>query len=192
MSWLRHLRFTGALGKTTRRLASIVLGGLALAIFFGGLVGRQLELAHGGDTQRANLLLDGGIALAVLAIVAAGALRRPWGVTLGWVVILLTALSTLLLTPMGIVAVIFGALWVLALVQGPKMEEMTRAWIAEHGDLHPDDRPPTTPDRARGGHENPPTERAGEATSDPTERVGEATSDPTERTTRRTNSEDST
>ncbi|HLS43970.1 MAG TPA: DUF4233 domain-containing protein [Ornithinicoccus sp.] len=144
MTWLRHLRFAGALGPMTRRLTSIVLGGLAMTLFFGALVARQLELAGGGTEQRANALLVGGTVLAVLAIVAAGGLRRSWGVTLGWVVLGLTALSTAVLTAMWIVTLIFGALWVLALVQGPSMEEMTRAWIAEHGDVHPDERPHST------------------------------------------------
>lgn len=175
MRWLRHIRFAGVGGKATRRLTSIVMGGLALALFCGGLVGRQLELAGDGDMTRANMLFIGGIVLALLAIVAAGSMRRPWGLTLGWVVLALTALSTLLLTPMGIVALLFGALWLLALVQGPSMEQMTRDWIAEHGPLHPDD-------RARQEREISPTERTGEVTSDPTKRTGEVTSDPTERT----------
>src|SRR5690606_24778068 len=87
VTWLRHLRFAGALGPMTRRLTSIVLGGLAMTLFFGALVARQLELAGGGTEQRANALLVGGTVLAVLAIVAAGGLRRSWGVTLGWVVL---------------------------------------------------------------------------------------------------------
>ncbi|QDO89339.1 DUF4233 domain-containing protein [Ornithinimicrobium ciconiae] len=157
MTWLHHVRLSGVPEKATRRLASIVLGGLSLALFFGGLAGRQLELSADGDTQRANLLLIGGSVLAVLAIVAAGSMRRPWGLTLGWVVMGLTALSTLALTAMGIVAVIFGALWVLALVQGPSMEQMTRDWIAEHGPLHPDEQPQDN-DPAHGMAENHPTE----------------------------------
>mgnify|MGYP001193043380 CR=1 FL=1 len=48
MTWLRHLRFAGSLGPMTRRLTSIVLGGLAMTLFFGALVARQLELAGGG------------------------------------------------------------------------------------------------------------------------------------------------
>src|SRR5690606_26261559 len=109
-----------------------------------------------GDADRANLLLAGACVLAVVAVVAAGTLRRPWGLTLGWVVLGLTALSTIVLTAMGIVTVLFGALWVLALVQGPKMEEMTRARIAGPGNVHPDERVP----------DPGPTER-----TDPTERT---------------------
>lgn len=192
MSWLRHIRFSGVPGTATRRLAAIVLVGLALALFFGGLVGRQLELAGGGDTGRANLLLTGGIVLSLLALVAAGALGRPWGLTLGWVVLALTALSTVLLTPMGIVAVLFGVLWLLALVQGPSMEAMTREWIAEHGDVHPDDRDDTHPDdahpdRARGAEENHPTERAGSTEIHPTERADGTENHPTERADRKDN-----
>ncbi|WP_109474420.1 DUF4233 domain-containing protein [Ornithinimicrobium cavernae] len=173
MSWLRHLRFSGVPGKITRRLTSIVLIGLALTLFFGGLAARQLELAVDGDSGRADLLLVGGIVLAVLALVAAGALRRPWGLTLGWVLLGLTAVSTFLLTAMGIVTLIFGALWVLALVQGASMEEMTRDWIAEHGDVHPDEQPHPAPqpDRAHGDPENKPTERTESRGPDPTERT---------------------
>lgn len=140
MTWLRHVRFVGPVGKITRRLTSIVLLGFALTLFFGGLAARQLELAGDADTQRANLLLTGGSVLAVVALVAAGVLRTRWGITLGWILLGLSAVSTVLLTPMGVVTLIFGVLWVLALVQGPSMEEMTRDWIAEHGDVHPDDR----------------------------------------------------
>lgn len=149
MTWLRHVRFAGPVGKVTRRLTSVVLIGFALALFFGGLAARQLELAGGGDAARANLLLTGGIVLAVVSILAAGLLRTRWGITLGWVVLALSALSTVLLVPMGILTLLFGALWVLALVQGASMEQMTRDWIAEHGDVHPDERvdPTERPDR---------------------------------------------
>lgn len=187
MSWLRHVRFAGPAGKITHRLTSIVLAALALTLFFGGLVARQLELAQGQEAGRANGLLVGGIVLALLAIVAAGGLRRSWGISLGWVVLGLTALSTLFLTPMGIVTLLFGALWVLALVQGGSMEQMTREWIAEHGDVHPDDRPGPSPhnDRARGVVEDPSTERAVWRDSDPTERTVEPAPEPTERTDHR-------
>ncbi|WP_256839645.1 DUF4233 domain-containing protein [Ornithinimicrobium faecis] len=164
MSWLRHLHFSGVAGKFTQRLASIVLIGFAMTLFFGGLAARQLELTDGGDTERANLLLTGGIVLAVLAIVAAGLLRTRWGITLGWVLVGLSALSMVLLPAMGIVAVIFGALWILALGQGGSMETLTRDWIAEHGNVHPDD-------RAHGVAENRPTERTVSRDSDPTERT---------------------
>lgn len=140
MTWLRHVRFVGPVGKITRRLASIVLLGFALTLFFGGLAGRQLELAGDADTQRASLLLTGGTVLAVVALLATGLLRTRWGITLGWILLGLSAVSTTLLTPMGVVTLIFGVLWVLALVQGSSMEQMTREWIAEHGDVHPDDR----------------------------------------------------
>lgn len=140
MSWLRHLRFSGVAGKFTGRLASIVLIGFALTLFFGGLAARQLTLAEGGDSARADLLLTGGIVLAALAILAAGLLRTRWGISLGWILVGLSALSTAVLTPMAIVTVLFGALWALALVQGGSMEAMTRDWIAEHGNVHPDER----------------------------------------------------
>lgn len=140
MRWLRDLRFTGVPGRMTRRLASVVLLALAMTLFFGGLAARQLTLAESGAQDRADSLFVGGIVLALLAVLASGTLRRPWGVGLGWVVVGLTALSTVVLPAMGIVTVIFGSLWVFALVQGDRMDALTREWIAEHGDVHPDDR----------------------------------------------------
>nr|WP_306270185.1 DUF4233 domain-containing protein [Ornithinimicrobium sp. HY1793] len=170
---MRHLHLSGVAGKFTQRLASIVLIGFAMTLFFGGLAARQLELSDGGDTERANLLLTGGIVLAVLAIVAVGLLRTRWGITLGWVLVGLSALSMVLLPAMGIVTVIFGALWILALGQGGSMETLTRDWIAKHGNVHPDERvpDPTTPDRAHGVAENRPTERTVSRDPDHTERT---------------------
>lgn len=116
----------------TRRLAAVTLLGLAMAVFFGGLVLRQLAVASGDPDGRAQTYLWAGVALAVLAVLAAGLLRRPWGVTLGWVVLALTALSALLLPAMIVVALAFAALWVGSLVYGRRMDEMTARWVEEH------------------------------------------------------------
>lgn len=123
-----------------RRLSSVVQLTLALTLVFGGLAARQLTLAEGGAEGRANALLIGGLVVALLAVVSSGTLRRPLGVPLGWVVIALTAVSTVLLPAMGLVTLVFGALWVFALVQGDRMDRLTQEWIAEHGNVHPDER----------------------------------------------------
>lgn len=169
MRWLRDLRFSGVPGRMARRLASVVLLALSMTLFFGGLAARQLTLAEGGTEDRANVLFVGGIVLALLAVAASGTLRRPWGVSLGWVVMALTALSTLLLPAMAIVTVVFGALWVFALVQGDRMDALTQEWIAEHGDVHPEDRADggeqggdqQNPHK-NGGHGNETTTKMGE------------------------------
>jgi hypothetical protein len=67
-----------------------------------------------------------GSALAVLCILDAGLLRQPWGVTVGWVLQIATLTCALIVPLMLPVGLLFGALWVTALVQGHAMDEHTR------------------------------------------------------------------
>ena len=54
-------------------------------------------------------------------------MRRPWGVTLGWVVQALTLLSALVVPMMFVVGLFFLALWVTCLVKGAQVDaEMAR------------------------------------------------------------------
>ncbi|HYO17145.1 MAG TPA: DUF4233 domain-containing protein, partial [Dermatophilaceae bacterium] len=63
-------------------------------------------------------------------------LRRPWGVTLGWVLQVATLACAFIVPLMLLVGLLFGALWLTALVQGHAMDEHTRqvdaAWHADH------------------------------------------------------------
>jgi len=123
------LTFYGAPEKMTRRLAATVIGSQGLAVFFGALVARGLASAR-GDAGSGSFLLVGSV-LAVLCILDAGLLRRPWGITLGWLLQVATLLSALVVPMMLVVGLIFGALWVTALVQGGRMDELTRQHLAE-------------------------------------------------------------
>ncbi len=120
-----------------RRLAAASLLGQAMTVFFGGLVARQLEVAAGDPEGRADAYLGGGSALAVLCIVTAGLLRRPFGVWLGWAVQVLTLATAVVLPAMVVVALIFGGLWWLCLSQGRRMDELT-------AQRHTDERPKGT------------------------------------------------
>ena len=51
-------------------------------------------------------------------------MRRPYGITLGWLVQALTWASAVLVPAMIGVAVVFTALWVLLLVQGSKIDRI--------------------------------------------------------------------
>lgn len=97
-------------GKFTWRMLATVLGGQGLVIFFGALTGRGL--AQGQDPVVAGLtpfvLMS---ALAVLAVVAAGLVRRPFGPALGWVIQALTILSGVWVTMMIPVGVVFALLY---------------------------------------------------------------------------------
>ena len=135
------LTFYGAPEKMTRRLAGTVIGSQGLAVFFGALVARGLASAR-GDAGSGSFLLVGSV-LAVLCILDAGLLRRPWGITLGWLLQVATLLSALVVPMMLAVGLIFGALWVTALVQGGRMDELTRQHLAKSESEAESGQPPT-------------------------------------------------
>lgn len=125
MSRLSVLTIHGVPGKMSRRLLGVVIGSQGLAVFFGALVARSLAAAQGSPTSNTVLLI--GSLLAVLCILDAGLLRRPWGVTVGWVLQIATLACALILPLMLFVGLLFGALWVTAMVQGRTMDEHTLA-----------------------------------------------------------------
>ena len=125
------LALYGVPGKMTRRLAGVVIGSQGLAVFFGALVARAIAAAkpaasagEGSHTPGTFLLV--GSLLAVLCILDAGLLRRPWGITLGWVLQVATLACAFIVPAMLLVGLLFGALWLTALVQGRRMDEHTR------------------------------------------------------------------
>lgn len=124
------LVFYGTTGKFTWRMLATVLAGQSIVVFFGALVARATA-ATGADVERAGTYLAVGTGLAVLCIVAAGTMRRPWGITLGWVVQAATLLAALVVPMMGIVGVVFLALWVVSLVQGRRVDAMMAQREAE-------------------------------------------------------------
>lgn len=118
------LIFHGVAEKMTRRFAGIVVGSQSLVVFFGTLVAYAMAKANDDSSHSAYLVV--GCVLAVLCIVAAGTLRRPWGITLGWLIQLATLAATFIVPMMFFVGLVFGALWITALVQGAKMDRLTR------------------------------------------------------------------
>jgi hypothetical protein len=63
-----------------------------------------------------------GLGLAALALVTAGLLRYPWAYALGWAVQVGALALGLVTAAMFVIGVLFGALWVLALVLGRRVE----------------------------------------------------------------------
>lgn len=128
------LTLYGVPGKMTRRLAGVVIGTQGLVVFFGALVARSLAAAKDPQTSSTFLLI--GSLLAVLCILDARLLRRPWGVTLGWVLQIATLACAFIVPMMLLVGLLFGALWLTALVQGRTMDEHTSRvdaqWYAGH------------------------------------------------------------
>ena len=119
-----RLRLVGVGEKMTRRLAAGVLAGQAVALFFGALSAWGVSRTQEGEPATAYLLV--GLGLAMLCVAVAGMQRRPYGVTLGWLLQAATLASSFVVPAMLFVALIFLALWVTALFQGHKMDELTR------------------------------------------------------------------
>ena len=130
---MRRLPLYGTLGPFTWRLLAVVLVGQGIAIFLGATLARGLADASGGTSPTTLLWL--GACLALLSIIAAGLMRRPYGVTAGWVVQVLTWLGALILPAMIGVGIIFTGLWLLLMVQGQRAERV----VAERDAAGPTD-----------------------------------------------------
>lgn len=118
---MRRLPLHGRQGRFTFRLLAVTLLGQGVILSFFALVARGNAIAS-GDPAAGTRLLWVGLGLAVLALVASGLMRSPVGITVGWLVQVLTWVSALVVTAMVGVAVVFTVLWVLMLVQGMKVD----------------------------------------------------------------------
>jgi hypothetical protein len=117
--------FYGSLGKFTWRMLATVLAAQGIVVFLGALVARGLANAVGDDRDSTWLWV--GVGLALLCFVAAGLMRRPWGVTLGWIIQVATFLSAAVVPAMLAVGVIFLALWVGSLILCRRVEDQMAA-----------------------------------------------------------------
>ena len=130
---MRSIIFYGQTGTFTFRMLATVLGGQSICILLGALVARGVSAASdGGGRSTAYLLV--GFGLGALCVVAAGLMRRPWGVTLGWVVQALTLLSALVVPMMFVVGLFFLALWVTCLVKGAQVDAVVARREAAEAD----------------------------------------------------------
>ena len=68
--------------------------------------------------------ITGGVALAVICLLVAGSLSRPWGYQAGWVVQVLVLASGLVVHAMFLVGGLFVVLWVVGLRVGRRGEEL--------------------------------------------------------------------
>ncbi|WKV15684.1 DUF4233 domain-containing protein [Janibacter limosus] len=100
-------------GKFMWRMLATVLGGRGLVIFFGALASRGLDPARGAVLPAIAGLTPFVLmcVLAVLAVVAAGLMRRPFGPALGWVVQVLSILSGFFVGMMFVVGLVFALLY---------------------------------------------------------------------------------
>lgn len=113
--------------KMTRRLAAVVVAFQVIAVLLGGLVAWAIAKSQDGGGRSSYLWF--GVVLAVLCIVVAGTMRRPWGVAIGWLVQITTLVAAFVVPLMFFVGVFFLALWITALVQGAKMDQLTADYV---------------------------------------------------------------
>ncbi|GAB47312.1 DUF4233 domain-containing protein [Mobilicoccus pelagius] len=119
-----RLPVVGVPGSMQRRLGAVTLVGESPVLLFGALALWGLASAHGDPNARIVLWL--GIATTVLAVVAAATMRRPFGVTLGWLVQLLTLVAAFVDPFVLVVVAVFLPMWVWSLWHGAKMDALTR------------------------------------------------------------------
>ncbi len=87
--------------------------------------------------------LSMGLGLAVLCVLAAGMLGRPYGYALGWLVQVVSIALGFVVTAMFFLGVLFAGLWVAAYVLGLRIDReraerrvLEEQWQAEHGSPH--------------------------------------------------------
>jgi Protein of unknown function (DUF4233) len=88
------------------------------------LLAIPVALNFGSVPERTGLVVAGGFALAALLLVAIGTLRRPWGLTAGWVLQVAVVLSGFVVPAMFVMGAVFAALWWLAIHVGRKGDLM--------------------------------------------------------------------
>ena len=94
-----------------------------------------------------SLAIAGGVALAVVCLVVAGSLSRPWGYQAGWVVQGLVLASGFVVHAMFLVGGLFVVLWVVGLKVGRRGEKLhAERWAGIEQGV--DDPGGPTPERA--------------------------------------------
>lgn len=110
-------------------LASIVLGFESVVVFLGGLVVYGLKALPAGLEPWWGIVA--GIVLAIAMIALAPALRHPWGIGLGWALQAILALGAFLVPALGLVALVFGALYAYATIKGGELDRRNARRAAE-------------------------------------------------------------
>jgi hypothetical protein len=105
-----------------RSAASIVLSGELFVVLFAALVARALSGVDG------RTVLGVSLVVTLLIVAAIATMRRePTGYVLGSMVQAVLLASTYWISLMAVVGLIFTALWVVALVQGHKVDQIRAA-----------------------------------------------------------------
>jgi len=121
----RERRIRGA----RESLASVVLGFESIVVFLGGLVVFGLDAPPSGVPAWWGIV--GGSVLALAMLLTVGVLRRPWGIGLGWALQLVLALGAFLVPALGVVALVFGAMYAYATIKGGELDRRNAGRAAD-------------------------------------------------------------
>jgi hypothetical protein len=117
-----------------RSLCAAMLVLQAVVLFLTGVV------TIGMTDLGAGTSLAIGVGLAVLCVIAAGLLGRPFGYPLGWLVQVVSIGLGFVVTTMFFLGVVFAALWTTSYVLGTRMDReraqrqvVEEHWQADHG-----------------------------------------------------------
>jgi hypothetical protein len=115
--------------RTVREsICSIVLGFESVIMFLATLA------VFGLKALPWPIALGGGAALCVLLLATIPLLNRPFGIALGWVLQAIILASALLVPLMLIVALLFGGMWVFAVIRGGMIDRDNARLAAENPD----------------------------------------------------------
>ncbi len=125
----------------TQKLGAVVLGFAAIVVFLGGLTVFGLGALPEAIPQWWGIV--GGAVVAVLMVIAAGMMGSRAGLVIGWALQVVVLLSAILVPAMLLVAVVFGGMWVYAMVVGTRVDRRAAATASDTppGHLGDDDRP---------------------------------------------------
>ncbi|MGF3055088.1 DUF4233 domain-containing protein [Microbacterium sp. YY-01] len=104
----------------TQKLGSVVLGFEAIVVGLGGLTVYGLKALPEGVAPWWGIV--GGAVVGIAMVVTAGFVGTRAGVITGWVLQVIVALSAFLVPAMLIVALVFGGMWVYAMIVGARVD----------------------------------------------------------------------
>ena len=100
----------------TASLASIVLSFESLVVVLAALV------LFGLRSVPPAVALGGGGALLVVLVAGAALARKPMGIALGWLVQIVLVASIVIEPTVGVVGLIFGAVWTYSMIVGRRVD----------------------------------------------------------------------
>jgi hypothetical protein len=114
-------------GSVTASLASIVLATEFVVVVLAALV------VFGLKALPAPLALGGGGVLLLVIALAAATARSRFGIALGWLVQVLLVAAFAVQIAVGVVGVVFAALWVYCMIVGGRIDRRAAAPIERTG-----------------------------------------------------------